>query len=81
MKKPILCLLALSAGLSLASAFDGSIFGFADAAASRQRPAAQEGEEQDSSSPQALCRQVQVQLDEGYGVSSQETRVICQDNP
>jgi hypothetical protein len=27
---------------------------------------------------QALCREVDVALDEGYGVSRHETRVVCQ---
>lgn len=81
MKKPILFILALASGLSLASAatsaLDGSIFGFVDSTPSRERPA--QGKADDS--PQALCKEVEVQLDEGYGVSGQETRVICQQNP
>jgi len=31
-------------------------------------------------SMQATCRDVVVSLDEGYGVASQETRVVCRDN-
>lgn len=81
MKKSILFVLALSAGLSLASAatsaLDGSIFGLADSTPARERPAQEKAED----GPQALCKQVEVQLDEGYGVSGQETRIVCQQNP
>lgn len=80
MKKPILfLLLALGAGLSLATAApDAPGPDFAARASSRDGGGAQEDP---ASSPQALCRQVEVQLDEGYGVSRRETRVVCDDNP
>lgn len=85
MKKPILLLLALSAGLSLAcaasSALDGSILGSAAAAPPAQERPAGQNSASDGASPQALCRQVEVPLDEGYGVSSREKRIVCQESP
>lgn len=84
MKKPVLfLLLAFSAGLSLATAApsgrDPSNSGLTASAASREPEGAER--DRDAPSPQAMCRQVEVQLDEGYGVSSRETRLVCEENP
>lgn len=80
MKKAVPSILAIAAGFSLAaaSALGASIFEWTHPAPFLETPAARE---QTDSSPQAICKQVEVQLDEGYGVSSQETRVICQESP
>jgi hypothetical protein len=48
----------------------------------QRQPAAVEAvKAQNSASMKALCKEVDVALDEGYGVSSHETRVVCAQEP
>jgi hypothetical protein len=37
------------------------------------------GQTQDDSSMQAICREILVDTDEGYGVTNHEARVVCDD--
>ncbi|PWB83056.1 MAG: hypothetical protein C3F11_08610 [Methylocystaceae bacterium] len=75
MKKPALFLLALGSGFALAGGAPSAL----DRSLPADQPATQERSE-DLPSPQALCKQVEVKLDEGYGVSGRETRVVCDQN-
>lgn len=79
MKKSLLFAFALGAGLASAGArskpVESSLFDWlpflheddAEAKEARRAP-----------SPQALCKEVEVPLDEGYGVSARERRVVCE---
>jgi hypothetical protein len=82
MKKPILFVFIVSVGVFVSRAaphaFDDLLFGLADHRPATERPTT---EKADNGGPQAICRQIEVEIDEGYGVSGRETRVVCQDGP
>ncbi|HEY8261242.1 MAG TPA: hypothetical protein VIG55_08525 [Methylosinus sp.] len=75
MKKPLLILLALGAGLSPAGAgpFELPFLDFLSP--TPDQPGAEAQRRADS--PQAVCKEVDVAVDEGYGVSRRERRVVC----
>jgi hypothetical protein len=82
MKMPLLILFALGAGLSpMRAAADPSEFSLLDwlGTAVDQPPALKKGERR-AASPEALCKEVEVPVDEGYGVSARERRVVCEDD-
>lgn len=79
MKKPLLFAFVVGAGLAAASArsmaletslFDWLPFLHDDAAEKKDAPR--------GGSAQALCKEVEVPIDEGYGVSRHERRVVCE---
>jgi hypothetical protein len=75
MKKPLLILFALGAGLSSAGAGPFELPLFDWLSPTPDRPAA--GSERRARSPEAVCKEVDVPVDEGYGVSRRERRVVC----
>jgi hypothetical protein len=75
MKKPLLILLALGAGLPSASAGPFELPFLDWLSPSPDQPAT--GAERRADSPQAVCKEVDVPVDEGYGVSRRERRVVC----
>ncbi|MBY6242762.1 hypothetical protein [Methylosinus sp. Sm6] len=81
MKKPLLILITLVAGLSLTRADAGTFeFPLLDwLAAGPDEPASKEAR-RPAASPEALCKEVDVRVDEGYGVSGREKRVVCDDD-
>ncbi len=49
------------------------------ARAQRRHPAQGQEEARNDSAMQAVCREILVDTDEGYGVTNRESRVICDD--
>ncbi|MBG0809545.1 hypothetical protein IY145_09155 [Methylosinus sp. H3A] len=80
MKKPLLFVFALGAGLAAARADSKALeFSLFDWLPFLHEDAAEKKETRRAPSPQALCKEVEVPLDEGYGVSRRERRVVCED--
>lgn len=72
-----ICLAALALA-SGAHALENAELVTADAAQAPRRHAPPATEEaRNDSGMQAICREVLVDTDEGYGVSSRESRVVC----
>lgn len=84
MKKPLLILLALGAGAPLSCAaagpFDLPLLDWLSPAPEPEQPVGKKGVRR-AESPQAVCKEVEVQVDEGYGVSQRERRIVCDDTP
>jgi hypothetical protein len=82
MKKPLLILLALGAGAPLSCAQAGPFdFPLLDwLSPTPEQPVGKKGARR-ADSPQAVCKEVEVQVDEGYGVSQRERRIVCDDTP
>ncbi|ATQ68099.1 MULTISPECIES: hypothetical protein [Methylosinus] len=81
MKTPLLILTTLVAGLSLTRADAGPFsFPLFDWLSPGQEEPTPGKSGRRAASPEALCREVDVAVDEGYGVSSREKRVICEDD-
>jgi hypothetical protein len=71
----ILCLAVATGG---AQALEIPLFGDADAPrADRRHPAPGQEQARNDSAMQAVCREILVDTDEGYGVTNRESRVIC----
>jgi hypothetical protein len=76
MKKSLLFLFALGAGLSLPHG-EAAAFDLVDWLASVFDQPAEKAQDRRDPSPQALCKQIEVPVDEGYGISRRETRRVC----
>jgi hypothetical protein len=80
MKKPLLFAFIVGAGLAAASAQSKALeFSVFDWLPFLHEDAAEKKDARRARSPQALCKEVEVPLDEGYGVSRRERRVVCED--
>jgi len=78
MKKPLLFAFALGAALASASARSKAVeFSLFDWLPFLHEDAAEKKDTRHARSPQALCKEVEVPLDEGYGVTRRERRVVC----
>lgn len=73
----VLCLaFAVLSVVGAAQALDGARVATADSAHAARRHAAAENARADASM-QAMCREVLVDVDEGYGVTNRESRFVC----
>jgi hypothetical protein len=74
----VLCLAFVAAGA--AQALENARIAANDSARAprRYQTQAQESERNDSAM-QAVCREILVETDEGYGVTNHESRVICEE--
>ncbi|CAN2534921.1 MAG TPA: hypothetical protein VIF40_05185 [Methylosinus sp.] len=80
MKKPLLFAFAVGAGLAAASVQSKALeFSLLDWLPFLREDVAEKKDARRVRSPQALCKEVEVPLDEGYGVSRRERRVVCED--
>ncbi|MCC3246858.1 hypothetical protein LG047_16295 [Methylocystis sp. WRRC1] len=77
--KKILTLLAMTSIFAgAAQALEFPFFSVADSAhAARRRAAPAREEARNDEGMQAVCREILVDTDEGYGVTSKESRIIC----
>ncbi|WP_018267391.1 MULTISPECIES: hypothetical protein [Methylosinus] len=79
MKKPLLLAFFVAAALAGASvrsmALEASLF---DWLPFLHEDSAEKKDARHGASPQALCKEVEVPVDEGYGVSRHERRVVCE---
>jgi hypothetical protein len=75
MKKLFLALISALLVTSASFALDRSTVSGPTVAARDRAPQARDGDED----MQAICREVLVDIDQGYGVSSHESRYICGD--
>lgn len=74
MKKTLIVAAALAAALPAAKAGSAAV-----AALAFSSPTQDVSSQLDAS--QAKCREMEVQIDEGYGVSGRETRIVCRETP
>lgn len=75
--------LAVIAGASFATATTrgaatASVLQTTESDSARETPTTDDRTE---TSPRAACKMVEVQLDEGYGISSREMRSVCGEYP
>jgi len=77
--KRILTLLVMTLSFAgVAQALELPFFSVVDSNhAARRRPALAREEARNDSGMQAICREILVDTDEGYGVTNQESRIIC----
>lgn len=79
MKKPLLFAFFIGAGMVAASAQSKALeFSLFDWLPFLHEDAAEKKDARRARSPQALCKEVEVPIDEGYGVSRHERRVVCE---
>jgi hypothetical protein len=72
--------LRIAAIIGAAVAASGSVALEGKKVAKNESPTIQRtGQSQDDTAMQALCREILVDTDEGYGVTNHEARVVCDD--
>lgn len=64
-----------------AQALDGAQIAANESAHARRRAAPAAEQARGDNAMQAVCREILVDTDEGYGVTNHEARVICDEMP